>query len=87
MHHMRNMSNYDFSEIPEISEVPGPIAVNSCSIALSRTDIMLLSDVALILYKAGLGAGVQDVHIKFALLAGTYSIDDFNVKVKEAFLQ
>ena len=41
----------------------------------------------MILYKADPHTGIEDRHIKFTLLAGTYSIDDFNAKVKLSFLQ
>ena len=39
-------------------------------------------------YKAGKRTGVEYTKfINFNLLAGTYSIDDFNAKVKVAILQ
>ena len=44
--------------------------------------MILLSDVALILYDVDLRAGVQDIEIKITLSAGTYSIDGFNAKIK-----
>ena len=62
------------------------IAVNSCQIELARKDLTLPSDAAMILYKARLCTGVEDKHIKFALSACTYSIDDFDLKVKIAVL-
>ena len=69
------------------TEIPGLIDVNSFQIELTRKDIKLLSDVILILYKAGLRTGVQDIHTKCSLSAGTYSINGFNTKVKEAVFQ
>ena len=42
----------------------------------------------MIFYKAGSRTGVEDNEfIKFTLSTGTYSIDDFNAKVKVAVLQ
>ena len=49
---------------------------------------ILLSNIAVIFYKAGSRTGVEDnKFIKFTLSAGTYSIDDFNAKIKIAVLQ
>ena len=47
--------------------------------------MILLS--AVILYKAGSHRAVEDIHLKFTILAGTHSIDDFNAKVKVAILK
>lgn len=41
----------------------------------------------LTLYEACLKTGVPDIHIKFTLSTGTYSIDGFNAKVKLVVLQ
>ena len=42
----------------------------------------------MIFYKAGACTGVKNNRfIKFSLLPGTYSIDDFNAKIKAAVLQ
>ena len=43
---------------------------------------MLLSGLAVILYKADLRMVLQDIHINFTLPADTYSIDEINAKVK-----
>ena len=44
--------------------------------------------VSVIFYKAGVRTGVENNRfIKFSLSAGTYSIDDFNTKIKVAVLQ
>ena len=76
------------------TETHWPIADNSFQIRLS--DIILLSDVAAILYKEGSRTGFENRHIKFTLSAGnmnftispdTYSIDDLNTKLKVAVLQ
>ena len=70
------------------TEIHGLITVNSCQIELARKDIILLSSVSVIFYKAGSRTGVENnTFIKFSLSAGTYSIDDFNVKIKEAVSQ
>ena len=39
------------------------------------------------LNKTGSRTGVEDRHIKFTLSTGTYSIGDFNAKVKVVVLQ
>ena len=70
------------------TEIRGSIAVNSCEIELAQKDIILLSEVSIIVYKAGKCTGVENTKfISFSLSAGTYSIDDFNVKIKVAILQ
>ena len=67
----------------------GSIAVNGCQISLAQKDIILLSKVSLIVYKAGKRSGVPNTEfIKFALSAGTYSIDYVNAKkIRIAILQ
>ena len=70
------------------TEIHGSIAVNSCQIELAQKDIILLSNVSIIVYKAGKRTGVENnkfIHLN--LSAGTYSIDDFNAKIKVAILQ
>ena len=70
------------------TEIHGSIAVNSCQIELAQKDIILLSKVSIIVYKAGKRTGVENTKfISFNLLAGTYSIDDFNAKIKVAILK
>ena len=70
------------------TEIHGSIAVNSCQIKLPQKDIILLSSISVIFYKAGARTGVENNRfIKFSLSAGTYSIDDFNAKIKVAVLQ
>ena len=63
-------------------EIHDLISVKSCQIEFARQDIILLSDTAVIHYGAGLHTDVEDRHLKFNLSAGTYSIDDFNAKMK-----
>ena len=70
------------------SEIQGSIAVNGCQVGLVQKSIILLSKVYIIVYKAGKRTGVENTKfISFNLLAGTYSIDDFNTKIKVAILQ
>ena len=70
------------------TEIHGSIAVNSCHVELAQKDIVLLSCVSVIFYKTGARTGVENNRfIKFSLSAGTYSIDDFNAKIKVAVLQ
>ena len=70
------------------TEIHGSIAVNSCQIELTQKDIILLSEVSIVIYKAGKRTGVEnDKFLHFNLSAGTYSIDDFNVKIKVTILQ
>ena len=69
-------------------EIHGPIAANSCQIELAQKDIILLSNVSIIVCKAGKCTGVENnKFIHFNLSVGTYSIDDFNAKIKVAILQ
>ena len=70
------------------TEIHGSIAVNGCQIGLAQKDIILLSRVSVIFYKASASTVTENNRfIKFSLLAGTYSIDDFNAKIKAAVLQ
>ena len=70
------------------TKIHGSIAVNSCQIELAQKDIILLSKVSIIVYKTGKRTGVENTKfISFNLLAGTYSIDDFNITIKVAILQ
>ena len=67
------------------TENHGSIAVSSCQIELAQKDIILLSNVSIIVPNAGKRTGVENN--TFIVLAGTYSTDDFNSKIKEAVLQ
>ena len=70
------------------TEIYGSIAVNSCQIELAQKDIILLSNASIIVYRTGKRTSVENnKFIHFNLSAGTYSIDDFNVKIKVAILQ
>ena len=67
-------------------QIHGSIVVNSCHIDFAKK--ILLSSVSVIFYKAGSRTRVENNRfIKFSLLGGTYSIDDFKVKIKVAVLQ
>ena len=70
------------------TEIHGLIAANSCQIGLAQKDIILLSEVSIVIYKAGKRTDVEnDKFIHFNLSVGTYSIDDFNAKIRAAVLQ
>ena len=70
------------------TEIHGSVAVNSCQIELAQKYIIVLSEVSIVIYKAGKRTGVENTKfIHFNLSAGTYSIDDFNAKVKISILQ
>ena len=64
------------------------IAVNGCQVGLAQQDIILLSKVSIIVYKTGKGTTVENTKfISFNLSAGTYSIDDFDVKIKVTIME
>ena len=70
------------------TEIHGTIAVNSFQIGPGQKDIILLSSISVIFYKAGARTGVEKIFfIKFSFSAGTYSNDDFDAKIKAAVLQ
>ena len=70
------------------TEIHGSIAVNSCQIEPPQKYIILLSEVSIVIYKAGKRTGVEnDKFIHFNLSAGTYFIDNFNAIIKVAILQ
>ena len=70
------------------TEIHGSIAVNGCQVGLAQKDIILLSKVSIIVYQVGKRNGVENTKfISFHLSASTYSIDDFNAKIKVANLQ
>ena len=70
------------------TEIHGSIAVNSCQIELAQKDIILLSNVSIIVYKAGKRTSAENKKIiHFSLSVGTYSILNFHAKIKVAILQ
>ena len=70
------------------TEIHGLIAVNSCQMKLAQKNIILLSNVSIIFYKSGSHTVLEkNRFIRFYLSAGTYSIDNFNAKIKVAVLQ
>lgn len=72
------------------TEIDSLIAVNSSQIGLEKKKVtILLSNTALILYKAGsrTDADVVDRHIKLILSTCTCSFDNFNTKIKAAVLK
>ena len=65
------------------TEIHGLIAINSCQIKLVHKYIILLSQVSIVIYKAGKHTAVEnDKFVHLNLSAGTYSIDDFNTKTR-----
>ena len=70
------------------TEIHDSIAVNSFQIGVAQKDIILLSSISIIFYKAGARTSVENnIFTKFSLSAGPYSIDDFNAKIKVAVSQ
>ena len=70
------------------TDIHGLIAVNSCQPEIAEKDIILLSNVSIIVYQAGKRTDVENnKFIHFYLSVGTYSIDSFNAKIKVAILQ
>ena len=69
------------------TEIHGSIAVNSCQTELAQTNI-LLSKASIITYMSGKPTSVENnTFINFSLSEGTYSIDEFNAKIKEVVSQ
>ena len=55
------------------TEIHGSIAINSFQIELAQKDIILLSEVSIVIYKAGKRTGVENTKfIHFNLSVGTY---------------
>ena len=70
------------------TKILGSIAVNSCQIRLAEKDTILLSKPPIIIYEAGTTTSVENRNsIHSSVPAGTYSIDNFNTKIKEFVLQ
>ena len=86
---MKVLTYTSYKEYCELyTEIHGSIAFNSCQIELAQKDIILLSNVSIMVYKAGKRTGVEKKKfIHFNLSAGTYLIDCFNAKLKVAILQ
>ena len=86
---MKILSYTPYKEHCELdTEIRGLNAVNSCQIELARKDIILLLNVSLIFYAAGSRTRIENnSFIKFSLEVGTYSINDFNTKIKAFVLQ
>ena len=70
------------------TEVHGLIVVNDCQIGLFKKDKILLEDDILMKYSKSSPSGTLglDDYIQFTSSSGTYSIDDFNEKLKVAVL-
>ena len=67
------------------TEMFHPSTVNNCQIKLARKNIILLSDPAVILYKARSRKGIKDRHMKFSLSADNYFVDNFHMNVKQFY--
>ena len=85
---MRVLTYISYKEHYDLyTEIYGSIAVNGCQIELAQKDIILLSMISIVFYKAGKHTGVEkNTFINFRLSAGTYSIDDFNSLAAKAGL-
>ena len=69
-------------------EIHNSIAVNGCQIEFAQKYSILLPNVSVIFYMASSRIGVENNRfIKFGISAVTYSIDNFNTKIKEAVSQ
>ena len=81
---MRVLTYASFKEHYDLyNEIHGSITVNSCQVRLAQKDIILLSRPPILTYKAGTAIGVENRNlIHSSIPAGTYSIDDFNTKIK-----
>ena len=55
----RNVLNY--------TQIYDLIAINSCQVELEGKGIVLLSNITVILNKARLRRGIEDLHVKFTL--------------------
>ena len=86
---MKVLTNTLYKKYCELyTEIHGSIAVNSCQIKLAQKDIILLSNVSTIVFKAGKRTGEENKKfIHFNLSKGTYLIDDVISKIKVAILQ
>ena len=73
------------------TQIHGSIAINNCQIGLFKKDKTLLEDTELFKYSyskaSSSGVFNLDDYIQFTLSSGTYSIDDFNKKIKAVVLQ
>ena len=86
---MKILTDISFKEHCHLyTEIHSSIAIHSRQVGLTQKDILLLSKPSLLVYKAGKMTGVTNPEfIKFTLSEGTYSIDDFNAKIKISVLQ
>ena len=86
---MKVLTYTSYKELCDLdTEIHGSIAVNSCQIELPQKDIIFLSSVSIIVYKAGKRTTVENTKfISLNLSAGTYPIDDFNATIRVEILQ
>ena len=62
--------------------VSGSIAIKSCRVVVGGTDAIKLQDEVMIIYVAALPSGNKGQPLKINISKGTYTIDDFNAKMK-----
>ena len=86
---MRVLTYKSYKEHCELyTEIHGSIGINSCYIELAQKYIILLSEISIVIYKAGKRTDVENTKfIHFDLSVGTYFIDNFNAKIEVAILQ
>ena len=86
---MRVLTYKSYKEHCELyTETHASIAINIFQIEVTQEYIILLSKVFIVIYRAGKCTDVENTKfIHLNLSARTYSIDDFNAKVKIAMLQ
>ena len=71
------------------TEIHGSIAISDCQTGLFKKGKILLEDNILMKYSKSSPSGTPgpDDYIQFALSSATYSIDNFNAKIKAAVLK
>ena len=87
---MKVLTYTSYKEYCELfTEMHGLIAVNDCQIGLFKKDKILLEDNILTKYSKASPSGTfhLDGYIQFALSPATYSINDFNAKIKAVVLR
>ena len=86
---MRTLTYTTYKEHNDLyTKIQASIAVNGCQVGLTQKYIILQSKASLMVYKASKKPGVTNTEfIGFTLSEDTYSIDDFNAKIKIAILQ
>ena len=80
---MKVLTHTSYNEHCDLyTKIDGSIAVDSCHIGLTQKYMILLSEVSIVIYKAGKHTGVESnksIHLNIPV--GTLSIDHFNAKI------